>query len=162
MRQQPAQGSSRSSSEIVKVESLTCSSVTSGDEQEELVTSTSSDIEVFSSRGHTRGGSDQSSCLGEEVEFLRRRDGQLEELVAAREARLVTLSQQAAVLQGEVEEGRADRIVAAELRRRVALLEAELATGLQRVEARISGDSRRKHRDPWSWPPTSKPHHKQV
>jgi chromosome segregation ATPase len=70
------------------------------------------------------------------VESLRRRAGQLEELVAAREARLVTLSQEAAVLQGEVEEGRADRIVAAELRRRVALLEAEVATGLQRAEAR--------------------------
>ena len=99
---------------------------------EGLATGTSSDIEVLSYRGHARVGSDSS--VGEEMEMLRRRNRELEELVAAREARLVAVANEMAELQGEVEEGRADRIVTAELRRRVALLEEEVANGVKRAE----------------------------
>ena len=43
-----------------------------------------------------------------------------------------------AELQGEVEEGKADRIVTAELRRRVALLEEEeVANGVKRAEGQV-------------------------
>ena len=104
----------------------------SGDEGEGLATGTSSDIEVLSYRGHARVGSDTS--VGEEMEMLRRRNRELEELVSAREARLVAVANEMAELQGEVEEGKADRIVTAELRRRVALLEEEVANGVRRSE----------------------------
>ena len=77
-------------------------------------------------------GSDTS--VGEEMEMLRRRNKELEELVSAREARLVAVANEMAELQGEVEEGKADRIVTAELRRRVALLEEEVANGVRRSE----------------------------
>ena len=80
MEERRSQESSRSSLETVKVESLTCRSVC---EQEETVTGTSSKAKVLSSRGHTKGSSDQSSCLGEEVESLRQRAGQLKEQVAS-------------------------------------------------------------------------------
>ena len=108
------------------------SEVASGDEGEGLATGTSSDIEVLSYRGHARVGSDTS--VGEEMEVLRRRNRELEELVSAREARLVAVANEMAELQGEVEEGKADRIVTAELRRRVALLEEEVANGVRRSE----------------------------
>ena len=121
--------SSCRSSDIVKVESVG----SSGDELEEGATATSSDIEVLSYRGHQRGGSDQSS-QGEEVEALRRKARDLEQLVAAREARLVAVSKEVAELRGEVEEGRADRIVVEELRRRVALLEQDVAGGVAREQ----------------------------
>ena len=104
----------------------------SGDEGEGLATGTSSDIEVLSYRGHARVGSDTS--VGEEMEMLRRRNRELEELVSAREARLVAVANEMAELQGEVEEGKADRIVTAELRRRVALLEEEVANRVRRSE----------------------------
>ena len=43
-----------------------------------------------------------------------------------------------AELQGEVEEGKVDRIVTAELRRRVALLEEEeVANGVKRAEGQV-------------------------
>ena len=54
-----------------------------------MATGTSSDIEVISYRGHTRVGSDAS--VGEEMDLLRRRNRDLEELVSAREARLVLI-----------------------------------------------------------------------
>lgn len=104
----------------------------SGDEGEGLATGTSSDIEVLSYRGHARGGSDSS--VGEEMEALKKKNRELEEVVAAREARLVAVAKEMAALQGEVEEGRADRIVTAELRRRVALLEEEVANGVRTAE----------------------------
>ena len=107
----------------------------SGDEAEGLATGTSSDIEVISYRGHARVGSDTS--VGEEMETLRRRNRDLEELVTAREARLVAVANEMAELQGEVEEGKADRIVTAELRRRVALLEEEVANGVKRAEGQV-------------------------
>ena len=78
-------------------------------------------------------GSD-TSAMGEEMEMLRRRNRELEEVVSAREARLVAVANEMAELQGEVEEGKADRIVTAELRRRVALLEEEVANGVKRAE----------------------------
>merc|ERR1719367_1169244 len=90
-----ASGSSRSS-EVVRVESLGGSEVeASGDELEGLATGTSSDIEVLSYRGHARGGSD-TSALGEEMEMLRRRNRELEEVVSAREARLVAVANEMA------------------------------------------------------------------
>ena len=129
--------SSSPSSDMVKVGSLGGSEVASGDE-EGGATATSSDIEVL---GHRRGASG-----GGELEAARARVGQLEGVVAAREAearqlegvvaareaRLVAVAREMAELQGEVEEGRADRIVAAELRRRVAQLEAEVVAGAER------------------------------
>ena len=118
--------------QVVRVESLGGSEVASGDEGEGLATATSSDIEVLSYRGHARIGSDCS--VGEEMEALRRRNRELEELVTAREARLVAVANEMAELQGEVEEGRADRIVTTELRRRVAMLEEEVANGVKRAE----------------------------
>ena len=75
--------------QVVRVESLGGSEVASGDEGEGLATGTSSDIEVISYRGHTRVGSDTS--VGEEMDTLRRRNRDLEELVSAREARLVLI-----------------------------------------------------------------------
>ena len=57
-------------------------------------------------------GSD-TSAMGEEMEMLRRRNRELEEVVSAREARLVAVANEMAELQGEVEEGKADRIVTA-------------------------------------------------
>ena len=117
------------------MESLGGSEVASGDEGEGLATGTSSDIEVISYRGHTRVGSDTS--VGEEMDTLRRRNRDLEELVSAREARLVAVANEMAELQGEVEEGKADRIVTAELRRRVALLEEEVANGVKRAEGQV-------------------------
>jgi len=131
-RQPVSASCSSRSSEVVRVESLGGSEVASGDEGEGLATGTSSDIEVLSYRGHARVGSDTS--VGEEMEMLRRRNRELEELVSAREARLVAVANEMAELQGEVEEGKADRIVTAELRRRVALLEEEVANGVRRSE----------------------------
>jgi chromosome segregation ATPase len=125
--------SSSRSSDVVKVESLGGSEVTSCDELEEAATATSSDIEVLSYRGHQRGGSDQSTG-GEEVEALRQRNRELEEVVTAREGRLVAVSREVAGLQAELEDGRADRIVTGELRRRVALLEGEVAGGVRQAE----------------------------
>ena len=75
--------------QVVRVESLGGSEMASGDEGEGLATGTSSDIEVISYRGHTRVGSDTS--VGEEMDTLRRRNRDLEELVSAREARLVLI-----------------------------------------------------------------------
>ena len=81
-------------------------------------------------------GSD-TSAMGEEMEMLRRRNRELEEVVSAREARLVAVANEMAELQGEVEEGKTDRIVTAELRRRVALLEEEVANGVKRAEGQV-------------------------
>ena len=49
----------------------------------------------------------------------------------------VAVAKGMAELQGEVEEGKADRIVTAELRRRVALLEEEVANGVKRAEGQV-------------------------
>ena len=87
----------------MRVESCGGSEVLSGDEGEGLATGTSSDIEVLSYRGHARGGSDSS--VGEEMEALKKKNRELEEVVAAREARLVAVAKEMAALQGEVEDG---------------------------------------------------------
>jgi len=121
--------SSSRSSEIVKVESLPVSEVTSCDELEVGVdidncTTNSSDIEVISSPGcgggkgssasessnkwgphHVRNTSDQST-QGEgndtgEVELLRKRNKELTDLLGARESRLVAVSREIAHLQEE-------------------------------------------------------------
>jgi len=104
--------SSSRSSEIVKVESLSVSEVTSCDELEcgDNCTNNSSDIEVISSpvnigggREHARNSSDIS--LGgvneETVELLKKRNKELAELVVAREGRLVAVSREIAHLQEE-------------------------------------------------------------
>jgi len=119
--------SSSRSSEIVKVESLPVSEVTSCDELEGVAdidncTTNSSDIEVISSPGtgggkgssasessrwgpqHVRNASDQSLTQGESgdsVELLKRRNKELSELVSAREGRLVAVSREIAHLQEE-------------------------------------------------------------
>merc|ERR1719233_25636 len=121
--------SSSRSSEIVKVESLPVSEVTSCDELEVGVdidncTTDSSDIEVISSPGcgggkgssasessnkwgphHVRNTSGQSA-QGEgndtaEVELLRKRNKELTDLLGARESRLVAVSREIAHLQEE-------------------------------------------------------------
>merc|ERR1719369_2276060 len=119
--------SSSRSSEIVKVESLPVSEVTSCDELDGGVdgdncTTNSSDIEVISSPGvgvgkprggssasedsrwgHVRNSSDQSVTDegGETVEVLRKRNKELAELLSAREGRLMAVSREIAQLQEE-------------------------------------------------------------
>merc|ERR1719158_579008 len=121
--------SSSRSSEIVKVESLPVSEVTSCDELEVGVdidncTTNSSDIEVISSPGcvggkvsstsesskwgphHSRNTSDQSLPHVEgdssvEVELVKKRNKELADLLGARESRLVAVSREIAHLQEE-------------------------------------------------------------
>lgn len=121
--------SSSRSSEIVKVESLPVSEVTSCDELEVGVdidncTTNSSDIEVISSPGcvggkvsstsepsnkwgphHVRNTSDLStqgeSSDSVEMEVLRKRNKELTDLLGARESRLVAVSREIAHLQEE-------------------------------------------------------------
>merc|ERR1719318_980825 len=108
-----SESSSSRSSEIVKVDSLPVSEVTSCDELEGLDNSTtnSSDIEVISSPGerwdprHVRNTSDQSlthgGAGGDTVELLKTRNKELSDLVGARESRLVAVSREIAHLQEE-------------------------------------------------------------
>jgi len=111
-----SESSSSRSSEIVKVESLPVSEVTSCDELEGIDNSTtnSSDIEVISSPGggggkwdphHVRNTSDQSVTQeeigGDTVELLKKRNKELSDLVGARESRLVAVSREIAHLQEE-------------------------------------------------------------
>merc|ERR1719158_1466878 len=121
--------SSSRSSEIVKVESLPVSEVTSCDELEvgadiDNCTTNSSDIEVISSPGcgggkgssisdsskwgphHSRNTSDQSLPHVEgdssvEVELVKKRNKELADLLGARESRLVAVSREIAHLQEE-------------------------------------------------------------
>merc|ERR1719481_2256109 len=121
--------SSSRSSEIVKVESLPVSEVTSCDELEvgadiDNCTTNSSDIEVISSPGcgggkgssisdsskwgphHCRNTSDQSIFHVEgdnsvEVELVKKRNKELADLLGARESRLVAVSREIAHLQEE-------------------------------------------------------------
>merc|ERR1719320_827181 len=115
--------SSSRSSEIVKVESLPVSEVTSCDELEVGVdidncTTNSSDIEVISSPGcvggkvsstsessnkwgphHVRNTSESSDTM--EMEILRKKNKELTDLLGARESRLVAVSREIAHLQEE-------------------------------------------------------------
>jgi len=116
--------SSSRSSEIVKVESLPVSEVTSCDELETGVdidnsTTNSSDIEVISSPAvghvtgrepvkhklqHVRNISDQSSThedVNDELENLKKKNKELSELVTAREGKLMAVSREIAQLQEE-------------------------------------------------------------
>merc|ERR1719357_40032 len=116
--------SSSRSSEIVKVESLPVSEVTSCDELEvggdiDNSTTNSSDIEVISSPAvgrvtgretvnhklqHVRNISDQSSThedLSDELENLKNKNKELSELVTAREGKLMAVSREIAQLQEE-------------------------------------------------------------
>jgi len=148
--------SSSRSSEIVKVESLPVSEVTSCDELEGGVdvdncTTNSSDIEVISSPGlgggrqHVRNTSDQSSTQGEggemaTVEMLRKRNKELSELVSAREGRLVAVSREiahlqeesgemAVRLQGAIEQAKVERGKCEEMKSEVRGLENKVSVG---------------------------------
>merc|ERR1719508_14434 len=93
--------SSSRSSEIVKVESLPVSEVTSCDELDS--TAHSSDIEVISSArvGSSASEDSRPELSGDTVELLRKRNKELAELVSVREGRLMAVSREIAQVQEE-------------------------------------------------------------
>jgi len=159
-----SESSSSRSSEIVKVDSLPVSEVTSCDELEGLDNSTtnSSDIEVISSPGerwdprHVRNTSDQSlthgGAGGDTVELLKKRNKELSDLVGARESRLVAVSREIAHLQeesgemairlqGAIEQAKAEKGKCEDMRKEAKGLEIKVSIGqgeVARLEKEVS------------------------